>query len=113
MKPEIAPSVHQVIVERKSVNTIVSNEVTIGTSCKNSGCSQTYDGPQTNEMTCLYHPGVPIFHEGLKFWSCCQKKTTDFNTFLSQIGCEKGKHTWKKDVGLLSVFVFDEISVFL
>lgn len=103
MQPEIASSLKQVTIERKTDNLIASDEVTIGTNCKNGGCSQVYDGPQNNEMNCRYHPGVPIFHEGLKFWSCCQKKTTDFNTFLSQIGCEIGKHKWKKDVGLLSL----------
>ena len=58
---------------------------------------QTYQGepPQANE--CCYHPGVPIFHEGLKFWSCCQRKTTDFQSFLNQEGCTFGYHKWKKE----------------
>lgn len=45
---------------------------------------------------CLYHPGVPIFHEGMKYWACCQRKTSDFETFLSQEGCETGNHLWFK-----------------
>ncbi|KAG5837102.1 hypothetical protein ANANG_G00235700 [Anguilla anguilla] len=73
------------------------DEVKIGTSCKNGGCSKTFNGPGSNEEACMYHPGVPIFHEGMKYWSCCKRKTSDFNTFLSQEGCTKGKHLWKKE----------------
>lgn len=36
----------------------------------------------------------------MKYWSCCKRKTSDFNTFLSQEGCSKGTHLWrKKDTG--------------
>ncbi|KAB0406553.1 hypothetical protein E2I00_016136, partial [Balaenoptera physalus] len=77
-----------------------SDEIKIGTSCKNGGCSKTYQGPQSLEEVCVYHSGVPIFHEGMKYWSCCRRKTSDFNTFLAQEGCTTGKHTWtKKDAG--------------
>uniref|UniRef100_A0A8C9VBC4 Cysteine and histidine-rich domain-containing protein 1 n=1 Tax=Scleropages formosus TaxID=113540 RepID=A0A8C9VBC4_SCLFO len=73
------------------------DEVKVGTSCKNGGCSKTFVGPGGGEETCLFHPGVPIFHEGMKYWSCCKRKTSDFNTFLSQEGCTKGHHMWKKE----------------
>ncbi|KAG7470909.1 hypothetical protein MATL_G00118930 [Megalops atlanticus] len=72
------------------------DEVKVGTSCKNGGCSKTFTGPESNEETCMYHPGIPIFHEGMKYWSCCKRKTSDFNTFLSQEGCTRGNHLWKK-----------------
>jgi len=32
--------------------------------------------------SCRYHPGVPVFHDALKSWSCCEKKSTDFSVFL-------------------------------
>ncbi|OWK17115.1 CHORDC1 [Cervus elaphus hippelaphus] len=36
----------------------------------------------------------------MKYWSCCRRKTSDFNTFLAQEGCTTGKHMWtKKDAG--------------
>ncbi|KAJ8410842.1 hypothetical protein AAFF_G00187990 [Aldrovandia affinis] len=73
------------------------DEVKIGTSCKNGGCTKTFTGPGSNEETCLYHSGGPIFHEGMKYWSCCKRKTSDFNTFLSQEGCTRGNHLWKKE----------------
>lgn len=57
--------------------------------CKNRGCGQEYiEGPE-----CVFHSGLPVFHEGLKGWSCCAKRTTDFNAFLAIKGCAAGKHT--------------------
>lgn len=70
-----------------------------GTQCKNSGCKSTYMGEQSNGETCYYHEGGPVFHEGMKYWSCCQRKTSDFSAFLDQEGCSTGKHMWFKQVG--------------
>nr|XP_033804872.1 cysteine and histidine-rich domain-containing protein 1 isoform X1 [Geotrypetes seraphini] len=72
------------------------DEIKVGTLCKNGGCSKSFSGPQSNEDVCMFHSGVPIFHEGMKYWSCCKRKTSDFNTFLSQEGCTKGSHVWTK-----------------
>ena len=71
--------------------------VTIGTSCKRGGCSCSYESLVSNDSICVFHSGVPVFHEGYKFWSCCKKKTSDFSAFLSQIGCETGKHKWEQE----------------
>lgn len=76
------------------------NEVSIGTKCKHSGCEVFYESDETNCSECFYHPGVPIFHEGMKYWSCCQKKTSDFTTFMNQRGCEIGRHLWFKEENL-------------
>lgn len=82
----------------------VGDEIKIGTSCKNGGCTKSFNGPPSNEEVCMYHAGFPIFHEGMKYWTCCKKKTSDFNTFLSQEGCTKGTHLWrKKDSGKKAV----------
>lgn len=70
--------------------------VTVGTTCKNAGCRQTYKGEQSNLDTCFYHAGYPIFHEGMKYWTCCQRKTSDFANFLEQQGCTSGNHVWIK-----------------
>lgn len=78
---------------------LILAEIAIGTACKNGGCKATYEGPDSLDAECAYHPGVPIFHEGLKFWSCCTKRTTDFAAFLEQVGCATGKHVWVKDKG--------------
>lgn len=77
-------------------NTDDADEVSKGASCRNSSCNAVYEGEQSDRETCVYHSGVPVFHEGMKFWSCCQRKTTDFNTFLEQEGCCTGRHVWKK-----------------
>lgn len=73
-----------------------TQEVPIGTSCKNSTCKTEYKGEETNLTKCTYHPGTAVFHEGMKFWSCCQRKTSDFDNFLNQEGCTIGKHLWFK-----------------
>lgn len=86
------------IEEASPIN--VEGKVAKGTSCKNKGCTSVYEGEESDSDTCVYHPGVPVFHEGMKFWSCCQRKTTDFNSFLSQGGCVTGQHVWiAKDDG--------------
>ncbi|CAB3223404.1 unnamed protein product [Arctia plantaginis] len=98
LKPTVADSLKQA-VQNSSHQTAAIDEskIAIGTTCKNGGCSATYEGHHSNDDICTYHPGSPVFHEGLKFWSCCQKKTTDFNTFLSQPGCTTGTHKWFKE----------------
>ena len=61
----------------------------VGWKCNRAGCSLEYCGPQSDAQICVYHPGNPIFHEGMKYWSCCERKTSDFTSFLNQVGCEK------------------------
>ncbi|KAM9667708.1 integrin beta-1-binding protein 2 isoform 5-T5 [Dama dama] len=64
--------------------------------CHNKGCGQHFD-PQTNlPDSCCHHPGVPIFHDALKGWSCCRKRTVDFSEFLNIKGCTVGPHCAEK-----------------
>lgn len=106
LTPEIAPSLKQQISSSETdkniqnTNNADSKIVEIGTMCKNGACNVAYSGSETDNTVCIYHPGVPIFHEGLKYWSCCKKRTTEFNDFLAQIGCSQGKHVWIKEVRL-------------
>ncbi|XP_076308447.1 cysteine and histidine rich domain containing protein [Tachypleus tridentatus] len=83
--------------EEKDDESIV---IAVGTQCKKwrlqSDSNYAYEGKQSDLQTCTYHPGVPIFHEGMKFWSCCKKRTTDFESFLEQEGCTTGSHVWIK-----------------
>lgn len=78
------------------------SKILIGTTCKNSGCGQSYESAASDSYECVYHPGVAIFHEGLKYWSCCTKRTTDFDAFMNQKGCTYGKHKWRQDVSLFT-----------
>lgn len=59
--------------------------------CARRGCGVDFDpaSPPTN-ASCSYHPGAPIFHEGLKSWSCCKdtnKPVMEFDQFLAIPGC--------------------------
>ncbi|KAF7699745.1 cysteine and histidine-rich domain-containing protein 1a [Silurus meridionalis] len=106
LQQKVSPSLTQALENLKvsKTNKIAEkeddgNEVKIGTACKNGGCSKTFSGPASDEDKCVFHPGVPIFHEGTKYWSCCRRKTSDFNAFLSQQGCTTGAHIWRKADG--------------
>lgn len=104
--PKLSPSFQKTIDGQKGGSTqgpasngvlsANSDEVKEGEPCKNGGCKAAY-GQVGGDDDCVHHPGVPIFHEGMKFWSCCQRKTSDFTAFLNQAGCSTGQHKWKKD----------------
>ncbi len=36
--------------------------------CTHKGCGKEYDAAANADGVCLYHPGGPVFHEGLKSW---------------------------------------------
>lgn len=38
-----------------------------------------------------------------RYWSCCLKRTSDFDEFLRQEGCTKGKHRWTGPVVRISL----------
>ncbi|CAG5119020.1 unnamed protein product [Candidula unifasciata] len=80
----------------EEVEGVDDGKVKIGTACNNKGCKTAYEGEHSNSDVCVHHPGVPVFHEGMKYWTCCQRKTTDFDAFLNQEGCETGSHVWHK-----------------
>ncbi|KAG4080204.1 hypothetical protein HA402_008275 [Bradysia odoriphaga] len=99
IEPTVAPALKQTIdnigpsAAAKSV-AADSSSIPVGTVCKNGGCGSVYESPVSDQSICCYHPGCPIFHEGMKFWSCCTKRTSDFATFLNQKGCSEGQHKW-------------------
>lgn len=97
LKPSRAASLKPITVTTTNTNaTEGQTEIPENEPCKNGGCKETYSS-STLKPECKYHPGVPVFHEGMKFWSCCQRRTTDFQSFLNQEGCMLGEHKWKKD----------------
>ncbi|TFK42718.1 HSP20-like chaperone [Crucibulum laeve] len=63
--------------------------------CTRKGCGRTFD--ENAQESCVYHPGGPVFHEGLKSWSCCSdvnKPVLDFDEFMKVPGCtEVSGHT--------------------
>ncbi|KAF0771787.1 cysteine and histidine-rich domain-containing protein [Aphis craccivora] len=102
----IKPTISSTLIQQMASTTISNTngkeansltDISIGTMCKNNGCKQAYEGAGKGNLSCNHHPGIPIFHEGMKYWSCCNKKTSDFNAFLEQVGCSQGDHCWIKE----------------
>ncbi|KAL6131914.1 hypothetical protein ACLB2K_070287 [Fragaria x ananassa] len=65
--------------------------------CQRIGCNATFSDDNNPEGSCQYHD-APIFHDGIKEWSCCKKRSHDFSLFLELEGCKTGKHTTDKPV---------------
>ncbi|KAJ1916837.1 hypothetical protein IWQ60_007978 [Tieghemiomyces parasiticus] len=61
--------------------------------CNHRGCEKEYDEASNGPNACQYHSGAPVFHEGLKGWSCCAKRVGDFDQFLAIPGCTTGEHS--------------------
>uniref|UniRef100_A0A0N5APL8 Cysteine and histidine-rich domain-containing protein 1 n=1 Tax=Syphacia muris TaxID=451379 RepID=A0A0N5APL8_9BILA len=97
LKLEPTESLLNAIEKHNQQNSNNNDAVHVGVSCKNSGCEKKYEGKHSDEEECVYHNGVPVFHEGMKYWSCCQRKTSNFNAFLEQKGCVVGRHCWSKN----------------
>jgi hypothetical protein len=66
--------------------------ITAGTKCKRKACEKQYKDESSKSEDCVFHPGLPIFHEGSKGWSCCSRKVLEFDEFLKIKGCLNGKH---------------------
>ena len=67
-----------------------SMEIVDGMGCKRRGCGKTYDkNIPREEERCVYHPGVPLFHEGSKGWTCCKRRVLEFEEFLKIEGCKE------------------------
>lgn len=53
------------------------------------------------QLYCLqFHPGVAVFHEGSKGYSCCTRKVLEFDQFLKLTGCKKGRHRFTDVAGV-------------
>ncbi|KAF9068646.1 chord-domain-containing protein [Rhodocollybia butyracea] len=63
--------------------------------CTRKGCGKEFSEDSTE--ICTFHPGAPVFHEGLKSWACCSdtnKPVLDFDEFMRIKGCvETDRHT--------------------
>ncbi|KAJ9539711.1 hypothetical protein OSB04_026217 [Centaurea solstitialis] len=63
--------------------------------CQRIGCNATFTEQDNPDDSCTYHES-PLFHDGMKEWSCCKKRSHDFSLFLEIPGCKTGKHTTEK-----------------
>ncbi|KIR69599.1 hypothetical protein I312_101731 [Cryptococcus bacillisporus CA1280] len=64
--------------------------------CTNQACGKEFEEDDNQDNSCAYHPGGPIFHEGLKSWSCCKetnKPVLEFDAFMALPPCTTGKHS--------------------
>ncbi|GAA5996355.1 cysteine and histidine-rich domain-containing protein [Rhodotorula paludigena] len=65
-------------------------------TCTRRGCGKSFDPAHNDSPECSFHPGAPVFHEGLKSWSCCadtNKPVTDFDDFMKLAPCATGTHS--------------------
>ncbi|EJU05697.1 chord-domain-containing protein [Dacryopinax primogenitus] len=63
-------------------------------TCNRKGCGKEFDPAKNSDGDCQYHPGGPIFHEGLKCWSCCKEVNKPVLTFDEFMAIPvNGKHT--------------------
>ncbi|KAK3310421.1 HSP20-like chaperone [Chaetomium strumarium] len=69
-------------------------EIPDGRVCRRRGCGATYEKGSSREgEKCVHHPGVPIFHEGSKGYSCCKRRVLEFDQFMKIEGCKtKDRH---------------------
>jgi len=67
-------------------------EIPEGKICRRKACGQSYTGVRDGER-CIFHPGVPIFHEGSKGYTCCKRRVLEFDEFMRIEGCKmKDRH---------------------
>ena len=78
----------------KIMSTRKSSRKPDGTArCQRKGCSETFIVENNHASACTYHKGQPIFHDAVKYWSCCDgKKCYDFDDFMAVPGCATGYH---------------------
>jgi hypothetical protein len=80
-------------------------ELPLNATCRRRGCGKSKnDKISRDEEECVYHPGIPLFHEGSKGWTCCKRKVLEFDEFMKIEGCKTkkrhcyvGKSKQKKD----------------
>eukprot|EP00873_Tetraselmis_striata_P003609 jgi/Tetstr1/423873/TSEL_014497.t1 len=65
-------------------------------TCHRMGCGEKFDPAANSDSSCRYHPNPPYFHDGMKEWTCCKKKSHDFGEFMAIPGCTTGRHSSEK-----------------
>ena len=62
--------------------------------CSNPGChTKVYLEEENKDDACKHHKGNPVFHDLVKYWSCCkQHETWDWDEFMKIPTCMVGRH---------------------
>ncbi|PKI82469.1 hypothetical protein MVES_003675 [Malassezia vespertilionis] len=66
--------------------------VDCGARCSRTGCNYVADMDMERDRageSCMYHPGVPVFHEGSKGYTCCKPRSLHFCDFLQIAPCTR------------------------
>jgi disease resistance protein len=62
--------------------------------CYRYGCGVLYREEDNVEGCCRYHEGYPVFHDCVKWWSCCpSRKHCDWEDFMAEPPCCTGMHS--------------------
>ncbi|XP_052181361.1 cysteine and histidine-rich domain-containing protein RAR1-like [Diospyros lotus] len=61
--------------------------------CQRMNCHAMFSDDDNPEGSCRFHDSGPIFHDGMKEWSCCKQRSHHFRLFLQIAGCKVGKRT--------------------
>jgi hypothetical protein len=83
--------------EQKAKDDLKKKELEGTAKCTRLGCNNRFPkgGPYPE---CSYHKSPPVFHETVKFWSCCPtKKAYDWDEFQAIPGCCTGTCTEVKE----------------
>ena len=83
--------------KEEDVNDPADATVAAGAPCKRPWCKHTYGGAD-DKSECVFHSGEPVFHEGSKGWSCCNRKVLEFDEFLKIKGCKTGRHRYTEAI---------------
>lgn len=60
--------------------------------CKNKGCLKPFKESENTPNSCQHHPGMPIFHDCKKGWTCCKVIVYSWDEFQLIKGCTFGAH---------------------
>eukprot|EP01127_Copromyxa_protea_P004381 TRINITY_DN14244_c0_g1_i1.p1 TRINITY_DN14244_c0_g1~~TRINITY_DN14244_c0_g1_i1.p1 ORF type:complete len:399 (+),score=106.32 TRINITY_DN14244_c0_g1_i1:42-1199(+) len=88
-KPVVAPPAPVIEAEIPDPADAV---IAVGTACLHHGCKATFKDDSSRVEPCEYHPGIAVFHEGSKGWSCCKAKALEFDQLFALEGCTTGVH---------------------
>ena len=59
--------------------------------CTRPGCGIWYTNNTNNnddDIVCECHDSLPIFHDLMKTWPCCNKSHTDWDQFINITKCK-------------------------
>lgn len=98
--PDAASAANSAVKTLNAPRKSSRNDDGITAKCQNKGCQKVFNLAENSPSACTYHGGQPVFHDAIKFWSCCpNKKCYDFESFLEVPGCCNGYH----DDGVIDV----------